>query len=396
VAVGPDLRIEEDARALLQEIVSIPSVNPAFGSDGDPAENLGEGRLAAYIRDLIASWGIDVETREVLPGRPNVVAHVSGKRAKGPKKRLLLESHMDTVQTGGMSIEPFAAVFRQGKVYGRGSTDAKGSLAAMLIALRLLTHPGNRSEADVYFAAVVDEEYRYRGVVDLIERGFQADGGVVGEPTGLKIVRACKGCVRWETVVYGKAAHSSRPEAGQNAIEIASELISTLRRSQVKLTARRVHPLIGEPTLVATLIKGGSGPNTVPDTCVITYDRRLNPGETPEQVLAEIRTDVERFAKRGGFRVDLRPPFVTDIPMEIGEFEPIVQAAMQAARSELGYYDVVGVTFGCDASKLTAAGIPTIVFGPGDIVQAHAVDEFVRVDEVAKAARFLVRLAGVI
>ena len=380
---------EELMTRLVQELVAIPSINPAYFREGDSESLYGEAGVAEYIADTLRSWKIDVELVRVLPGRPNVVAKIPGRSGKS---RLVWQTHMDTVQVDEGMPEPFRAQIKDGRIYGRGTVDAKGQLAAMMAALYHLTR-SEPPKCDLYFVAAVDEEHNFRGVAHLIESGFRADGGVVGEPTGLKVVRACKGCVRWDVHVLGTSAHTSRPHLGRNAIDDAAGLIAHVRERLAPRYAARSHPLVGPPTLTASIIRGGSGVNIVPNRCVVTFDRRVIPGETPESALSEFAESVREYALHSGSRVVIEPPFTQDIPMEVPEDAGIVTIARNATQRILGDSSVIGAPFSCDAPKMTAAGIPTIVFGPGDIAQAHARDEYVEIDQLVAGVDVLLEIA---
>jgi acetylornithine deacetylase len=346
--------------------------------------------MAARVAGWLREHGAEVEVDEVFPGRPNVIARLRGRAAR---RRLLWEGHLDTVQATGMSIPPFRPEVRDGRLYGRGAVDDKGCLTAFMLALRDLAR--DPAPVDLTFVAAVDEEYQYRGVLHHLNRGEPADGGVAGEPTGLRVVSACKGCVRWEIEVRGRAAHSSRPEEGIDAIAIGTDLAAHLRRTFAPLLAMRSHPLLGRASLVCTLIQGGEGPNTVPARCSLKFDRRTLPDETGQDVWREIEAEVRRFAA-GQDRdavVVMHPPFIDSSAMEVAPDAAIIAAASATCRAEGLDGGVLGVPFGSDASKMTRAGIPTIIFGPGSIDQAHTADEFVAIAEVARAARMLADMA---
>jgi succinyl-diaminopimelate desuccinylase len=375
--------------SLLSDLVAIPSINPAFRQQGDVDAWFGEAKAAQYVARWLRELGLDVELDEVLPGRANVVATLKGTRGG----RLLWEGHTDTVQVAGMSIPPFAPQVREGRLYGRGAVDDKGCLTAMMLALADLRR--DPPAVDVTFVAAVDEEYQYRGVLHHLRRGEDAIGGIAGEPTDLRIVTACKGCMRWRIEVKGKSAHSSQPQEGIDAIAIASDLLAHLRSVYGPVLAARIHPLVGSPTLICSLIEGGQGPNTVAERCLLTFDRRTQPGETGMAAWQEIDTLVKAYAATlpPGAALINHLPFIDSISMEVAPEVAIVRAARRVCRDH-GLDDaIMGVAFGSDASKMTAAGIPTIVFGPGSIDQAHTADEFVAVDEVAKAARMLAAMA---
>ncbi len=381
---------EHRAAELLAGLVAIPSVNPAFRNALAPAEWFGEAALAHHVAAWLRGIGADVELQEVLPGRPNVVARLNGRSAR---RTLLWEGHLDTVQADGMSVAPFAPVLRDGRLHGRGAVDDKGCLAAFLLALQALAR--DPAPVDVVFVAAIDEEYQFRGIRHFLQGGERAHGGVAGEPTGLRVVSACKGCVRWEIEVIGRAAHSSRPEEGIDAIAVATELAVHLRHALGPRLAARAHPMLGRPSMVCSVIEGGEGLNTVPARCRMKFDRRTLPDETGDAAWREIEAEVGRFAATlgGEARIVMHPPFIDSLAMEVDPETAIVAAARAACRDE-GLDDaILGVAFGSDATKMTAAGIPTIVFGPGSIDQAHTADEFVEVAEVARAARMLADMA---
>jgi succinyl-diaminopimelate desuccinylase len=381
---------EADAAALLAGLVAIPSVNPAFRTPEAPAEWFGEAAMAAHVAAWLRETGAEVELDEVFPGRPNVIARL---RRPGARRRLLWEGHLDTVQATGMTIAPFVPALRDGRLYGRGAVDDKGCLTAFMLAFRALAR--DPAPLDLTFVAAVDEEFQFRGVLHHLQRREPADGGVAGEPTGLRVVSACKGCVRWEIEVRGRAAHSSRPEDGIDAIAIGTDLAAHLRRVFGPRLAARAHPLLGRASLTCTLIQGGEGLNTVPARCSLKFDRRTLPDETGEAAWREIEAEVRGFAAGidRGAAIIMHPPFIDSISMEVATDAAIIAAAGATCRAE-GLPDApLGVPFGSDASKMTRAGIPTIIFGPGSIDQAHTADEFVAVAEVARAARMLADMA---
>jgi acetylornithine deacetylase len=211
----------------------------------------------------------------------------------------------------------------------------------------------------------------------------------------LQVVTACKGCVRWTIEVRGKAAHTSQPQEGIDAIAIATDLLAHLRLAIDPELRVRSHPLVDAPSLICTMIEGGQGPNTVPARCVMTFDRRTLPGETGEDAWREIDAAVRGFAENlpEGAAITMHPPFIDSVSMEVAPTAAITEAARAACRQHGLPDGIVGVPYGSDATKLTAVGVPTIIFGPGSIDQAHTADEFVPVAEVTTAARVLVDLA---
>ncbi|HEX2526068.1 MAG TPA: M20/M25/M40 family metallo-hydrolase [Geminicoccus sp.] len=379
---------DDDVIELLSALVAIPSVNPAFRQPNDMDEWFGEEAVGKEVARRLSAMGLQPELDDVLPGRANVLAMLKGRGASG--RKLILECHMDTVQVSGMSIEPFTPTVRDGRLYGRGSVDDKACIAMMLLALRELA--ADPPAIDVEFVAAVDEEFQFKGVLHHLRRAQGAIGGIAGEPTSLKVVTACKGCVRWTIEVRGKAAHTSQPQEGIDAIEIATDLLAHLRLTLGAELRTRMHPLVGSPSLVCTMIEGGQGPNTVSARCTMTFDRRTLPGETGEDAWREIDAIVRSFAAGlpEGAAITMHPPFIDSISMDVEPGAAITEAMRAACRKQGLPDDIIGVPYGSDATKLTTAGIPTIIFGPGSIDQAHTADEFVPIAEVATAARMLV------
>ena len=362
----------------LAAFVRANSVNPAYGDGGS------EANVVPLVRDFFAQRGIDTFTQEVFPGRCNIIARLPGRTTR----RVVLEAHMDTVSIKGMSIPPFEPTIKDGRLHGRGSVDDKAGLVAMMHAVASLKEEGITPPCEVWMAAVVDEEFTYRGVVKLCE-GLQAAAAIVAEPTEMRAVIASKGVLRWRMGVRGKAAHSSKPHLGVNAITHMARLVLALEEENHRL-AGRTHPLLGPGTLSVGVINGGVQVNFVPDQCTIEIDRRLLPGERASDALAETQSLIEALkARHPGFDAFIEePPLLVDEALDTPADASTVQVARQVLRGLNLNDEVCGVPFGSDASKLSRAGVPTIVFGPGSIDQAHAADEYVPIDEVITATEF--------
>lgn len=358
---------------LLRDLVRIPSVNPRDGA-GDG----GETAVAVYVRDWLAERGVRAELHEVLPGRSNVVAVVPGRRPEA----VLLESHLDTVETDGMTVGPYEGEVRDGRLYGRGACDAKGPLAAFLLALAELA-AGEPPLRTVVLAGVCDEEHAYRGVLGLVEalEGRVVVGAVVGEPTGLVPAIAHKGVVRYTVRTTGRAGHSSRPENAVNAITLMAPVVTHLADHPPGVPP---HPLLGPATRSVTRIRGGTGPNTVPGSCEVDVDRRTLPGEDLETVWRDERAELAAL----GAEVD--PPFTVDPALDTGPDAEIVTALCRALADHDLPSGARGMPFGTDASKLARAGIPSVVFGPGSVADAHSAAESVALADVQLAARVVV------
>ena len=368
----------DDLIGTLADLVRINSVNPAYPG-GAP-----ESAMALYIQDFFEKRGIEVSQQSVFPGRPNVLATLRG---RDPSRRIVFEAHTDTAGILGMTIPPFEPRVCDGRLYGRGACDTKAGAAAMMHAIASLAQDRIQPRCEVVFAGTADEEHSYRGVVKLCE-GLHADAAVVSEPTSLRLVVATKGCLRFRIRVHGKAAHSSKPHLGVNAVSRMARLILALEEDARALD-RRPHALLGPPTFNIGVIHGGTQVNIVPDSCVIEVDRRLVPGEEPEAVWKYYRRFVESLRDSMPlFEAVVEEPILEDLPLETAVSEPVAAIASRVLANLGLHSEPVGVPYGSDASKLARAGVPSIVFGPGNIDQAHAACEFVDCAEVRKAYEF--------
>ena len=375
---------EDELVSLLCDLVSIESVNPLFEKGGT-----GEKNMVEYICRYFDQYQIPYILQEALPGRFNVLAHLKG-TGKGA---LCFEAHTDTVTVDEMEIEPFKPVIQNGRLYGRGSVDDKGSVAAMMYAMRLLKEHKIETYSDIYFAAAAEEEFSYKGVLRLLEDGIPFDAAVVGEGTSVHVCRACKGNVRFKIVSRGLAGHSSRPWEGRNAIVAMANVICELEKKLFPLYEQKKHPLLGPPTFNISLIHGGKLINIVPDYCEIQIDRRVLPGETYQSVRQEVLGCLESLlSSHPEYEVEIQEPFVTDFAMEVEEDSPIVRTAIAASDAIMGEHTIEGGYFSCDASKFTRIGIPAIVMGPGSILQAHTNDEYIEISDLAKAAEVFTQI----
>jgi acetylornithine deacetylase len=359
----------------LADLVRINSVNSSY--EGGP----GEGEIAAYVKRFFDQRGIETSEQEVFPGRPNVIARLPG---RDPSRRIVLEAHTDTVSVKGMTIPPFEPTIRDGRMYGRGSCDTKAGLATMMHAVASLKEEGITPPCEVLLAAAVDEEYSYRGVVRLCE-GLKADAAIVAEPTELRAVIATKGVLRCRIVVHGRSAHSSKPHLGVNAITHMARVIAAIEADNERMLSI-THPLVGHGTCNVGVISGGVQVNFVPDRCAIEIDRRLLPGERASDAVAHSRQLLKSI---DGITADVEEPLLlVDEALDTPAESAVVQTATRVL-GEMGLNaDPCGVPFGCDASKLSRAGIPSIVFGPGSIDRAHTADEYIELDQVERAYEF--------
>ncbi|HEY2148939.1 MAG TPA: M20 family metallopeptidase [Pirellulales bacterium] len=439
-----------DCSTTLAELVAIPSVNPMGRAVSGP--EFFEHRLTDYLERLFERLAIPAQRQPIAPLRDNIIVRLD---AEIPPDRggplLLFEVHQDTVPVDGMTIEPWTPIVRDGRLYGRGACDVKGGMAAMVAAVARLAHERPKNRANIVLACTVNEENGFTGATGLTQlwklNGASGaspsphvdeslrdthrvserrdhvifprspDAAVVAEPTRLDVVVAHKGVVRWRCHTHGRAAHSSRPEAGDNAIYRMARVVSALERYQRELLAAApAHPLCGRPTLSVGTIAGGLSVNTVPDLATIEIDRRLAPGEEPDAAYRQVidylaaaiddpdssgRVSPRRDASLGVARphdaarsITHEPPFMQSFGLADAANREIAQRLVAAVRSVRGTVSQIGVPFGTDAAAIARAGVPSVVFGPGSIEQAHTADEWISLAEVEHAAEVLYHLAS--
>jgi len=378
------MKIDRDyIRQTLARLVQINSVNPSLVA-GAP----GEREIAGFIAASLASIGLKTEIFEPEPGRTSVVGRLVGS-AGG--RSLMLNAHSDTVDTAGMA-EPFSGTIRDGKLYGRGSFDMKGSLAACMAAAKALVDAGVRLRGDVLVAAVADEEYGSIGTSDLI-RHIKVDGAIVTEPTALDVCLAHKGYLWIEVEITGRAAHGSKFDLGIDANMKMGAFLHELAMLERELRRRPPHPLVGPPSLHAAILSGGSGLSTYAAQSTVKIERRTIPGETEAQAVREIQEIVDKLtASDADFHAAVRAFFVRD-PFEVAPGAAIVRAVDAAAERVLGRRAVhIGDTPWMDAALLQAAGVETVVFG-GTGAGAHADVEWVELESVEKLGEILAEAA---
>jgi acetylornithine deacetylase/succinyl-diaminopimelate desuccinylase family protein len=374
---------------LLAELVQRPSVNP-MGRTDLPPDILYESRVTAYLEDQLRAIGCPFHRQTVQPGRDNLIATYTPPTQ--PPFSVLFEAHQDTVPVDAMTIEPFGARIEGGKLYGRGSCDVKAGGAAMLAAFARLVREKPPGSAAVTLAFTVDEEHTFLGIQELMKSGFRADYAIVAEPTLLNIVNAHKGVVRWQLETAGRACHSSRPEQGVNAIYRMGWLLNGVEEYASLLQQPPPDPVLGPRTLSVGRILGGVSANTVPDFCRIDIDRRLIPGENP----ADVVESLSEFLK-GYPGIDF--PFTAAAsqlacpPLDPTHSGALVERLGAAIDSVVGKHEVHAVPYGTDASTVAGAGVPAVVFGPGDIAQAHTKDEWIDLAQLEPAAEILFRFA---
>ncbi len=368
-----------DARHLLAELVSIESINPDLVPGGS-----GEQTIAAFVAAWLERAGLEVTVREAGPGRPNVVGRVRG---AGGGRTLLLNAHMDVVGVDGMDA-PFQPRVDGDCLYGRGAYDMKAGLAAIMVAAATATERG--LAGDVLVVAVCDEEFASIGASAIADQ-LSVDAAIVTEPTGdaIRVAIAHKGFTWHSVEVRGRAAHGSRPDEGVDAIAAMGHVLVALDELARELATRTPHPLLGCGSLHASIIQGGRELSTYPELCTLGLERRTLPGEKVEQVEAELEAmlDAARI-EHPGLDARLRTTLVRE-PFEV----PIDAAIVECVRDALGRdVEVIGVPFWADSAVFAAAGIPTVIFGPGG-EGAHAAVEWV---DLAQLDRCVEALGAVI
>ena len=406
---------------LLQELVRIPSVNPAF-SPQDPVSG-GESEVTDFLQDFFRKLDCPWLRQTVHPNRDNflVVFRASGPAAK--RRPVLWEVHQDTVGVAGMKIAPYAATESEGRIWGRGACDVKGGMAAMLAAVARVQAEGAALQQTVLLAFAINEECGFTGIKSLCrlwgteeEAAAEAENlsgpltlaelrelrparAIVAEPTMLDVVVAHKGSVRWRCHTHGRAAHTSRPEKGCNAISAMVRVVQAIEQFHDDVLSRRAaHALCGGPTVCVSTIQGGSGVNTVPHHAVIDIDRRLVPGETADVAYRELvdyvtAQTVTAQAAGSEATIEHEPPANPSVGLSDADNRDWGETIAGAVRALGEPSGLIGVPFGTDAWALDNIGIPTVVFGPGSIDQAHTDDEWIDIGQLERATEVFFRLA---
>ena len=378
--------------ALLKELISIPSVNP-MGRELE-SSTIYEGRMSDFIVRFFTERAIECERIEVVPGRDNVIARVTG--ADG-LPTVLLDAHQDTVPVDQMTIDPFDPVVREGRIYGRGACDVKGGMAAMICAVARLAIEGGGAHPTVTMTCTCDEELGQLGAADIVRLFRQGNGRrsrllpsppdmiVVAEPTELNVAVAHRGTTRWKLRTHGKAAHSSDPAQGLNAIYRMSKVVSLLEKYADELSNSPAHRLCGQKTLSVGRIEGGESVNIVPALCTIEIDRRVVPGEDCLGVIAQADAYLR---ERVDFDFETLPPSTIGLALSDDNNRQLAERLI-AASSVLRTRRIIGLPFCTHASRYAHSGIPSVVFGPGSIDQAHTKDEWLDLEQLENASEIL-------
>ena len=378
-----EIQIKQDALlGLLQDLIRIDSVNPSLTGKG-----AGEKVIARYIADYLKDLGLAVRFQEIEENRVNVIGILKG---SGGGSSLMLNGHMDTVSAEHMDIDPFAAEKKDGRIYGRGALDMKAGVAALIMALRSIMETGIKLKGDLILTMVADEEYASIGTEAAVSE-YTADAAIICEPTGLDVVIAHKGFAWIKTEIFGHAAHGSLPHKGVDAIVKAGKVLTAIDKLGETELTKKTHPLLGSPSIHASLIDGGTGLSTYPDYCKIKLERRSLPGEDRRLVTAEMQELLQNIKRQDEqFKADFdvfffRPAF------EISPDQPIVQTVSRAFESICQRSPKFGGLSGwLDSAILAQAGIPCVIFGPSG-EGAHAAVEYVDLESVITTTQVLVQ-----
>jgi acetylornithine deacetylase/succinyl-diaminopimelate desuccinylase family protein len=367
---------------LTSQLVGIESINPELGVGGS-----GESELARFVAEWCERAGLETTLSEAAPGRPNVVAIARG---SGGGRSLMLNAHMDTVGVAGMT-DPFVAKVEDGRLYGRGAYDMKGSLAACMLAAAAAK--GRELRGNVIVTAVSDEEVASVGT-EAIAASLQADAAIVTEPTELQVAVAHRGFVHLEIETIGRAAHGSRPHLGIDAIAKMGRVLVGIEELDRRLRANPTHPYVGSGSVHASLVEGGQEYSSYPARCVLQAERRTIPGESVELAVDEIRAIIDGAAAADSDFAGSVRSLASREPFEVPEDADVVATVRRCAAPIVGSGpDVVGVSFWADSALLAAAGIPTVLFGPrGE--GAHAEVEWVDIESLEQCVEIYVAAAA--
>lgn len=368
--------MQSDLIQLLQDLIQIPSVNPDHAPGTD---QVGEANIALYLSEWLSKIGANVVLEEVKPGRPNLIARFA---PMDGRPRILLGPHMDTVGVGGMTIPPFAADIHDGCVWGRGASDTKGPMAAMLWALFENKNELANLPIAIDFVAFMGEESCQWGSKQFAMRHAKDyQFALVGEPTSMQIVHVTKGSL-WATLsAKGRAAHSSMPERGENAILKLTRALNVLDETLRPTLATYTHPTLGGSTLNLGVIRGGSRPNIVPDYAEIEIDIRITPSLAQAgSAYACLQACITEH------QLPLEVVYMHENPpMETDAQHPMIQKLLATNPSLIG---LTSAPWFSDAAHLAHAGIPSICMGPGSIEQAHTENEFIKVEDLLQGSHY--------
>ena len=363
---------------LLRDLIALPSVNNAFLPPGDP--HAGEELVADYLKNRARKAGLEIETQATNSGRDNLIVRL--KPLGQATHRIILAPHMDTV--GGDLDKIFRPTKKGERLHGRGACDTKGSVAVMFHAMEHLAKRHRPTNTEIVFIGFVDEECNQTGSRAFSKLKLKANLALVGEPTRCRVVTAHKGDLWLRLSTRGKAAHGARPELGRNAVHTMAKCIDTIENEYAQNLGKRRHSVLGHPTINTGIVRGGSQPNIVPDVCEADLDRRTLPGES----FTAISREIGEVLKKRGLKARLTNVKGYTCPaMETDPTLPMVQQFMRSVRQ----MKPLGVDYYCDAANIATTGVPAIVWGPGDIAQAHTADEWISIRQLERGMDVLTR-----
>ena len=363
---------------LLRDLIALPSVNNAFLPPGDP--HAGEELVADYLKNRARKAGLEIETQATNSGRDNLIVRL--KPLGQATHRIILAPHMDTV--GGDLDKIFRPTKKGERLHGRGACDTKGSVAVMFHAMEHLAKRHRPANTEIVFIGFVDEECNQTGSRAFSKLKLKANLALVGEPTRCRVVTAHKGDLWLRLSTKGKAAHGARPELGRNAVHTMAKCIDAIETEYAQNLRKRRHPVLGPPTINTGIVRGGSQPNIVPDVCEADLDRRTLPGES----FTTISREIGEVLKKRGLKARLTNVKGYTCPaMETDPTLPMVQQLMRTVRQT----KPLGVDYYCDAANIATTGVPAIVWGPGDIAQAHTADEWISIRQLERGMDVLTR-----
>lgn len=375
-ALGTSNLMYSEVVELAQQMVATPSINPQDTGNIEPP--YGEARMADFMCDWLGRYNLDCRRQEVEPGRENVLSLAEGTDSS---KTLLLSAHMDTVDVEGMTIEPFEPAVRDGRLYGRGSCDTKGPLAALMLAFRDRVLSG-QLPCNLVLLAVCGEEFNLLGSGHYAKQaGGELAAAVFAEPTDLSIVVAHKAVVRLKMTCHGRSAHSSTPHLGDNAIYTMTRAIDVVERYGQTLAAGKPDPLLGTDTLAVTVVEGGRQINVIPHRCQARIDWRMLPSHRPDQCRDELAAVLAEELPRDKFSLELLSVYNS---MQTDVSEPLVEALLSAVQKAAHKRTTAAAPYATDASSFADLGLPTCVFGPGNPHKAHTKDEYIEIEQLEK------------
>lgn len=380
---------DEEVIKITSDLVKIPSYTGLKNQEKEVAE---------YIYNLLKREDIEVEKYDVLENRPNIVAKIKG---KGSGKSLMLNGHMDTVPPYNSKDNPFSGEIKEGKLFGRGSCDMKGPVACMLGAMIAIKRSGIDLDGDLYFTGVINEEQLSQGTEYIVRNGPYTDAAIIGEPTGLNIAAGHRGLEWIEINFIGKATHGGTPQEGINAISKAAKFIRKIEDEVIPRFKERNHPLIGDPLLNFGVIEGGDQPSSVAGKCSLYIDRRWTPLESFDLVMNELRDAIKELKEEDPtFDAEVHRYFEdTDMmlhrPLEISLNHPVVKSLEKTIEDiNNKKAEIFSFQAWTDASLLSNyAKIPSVVFGPGFLKEAHSDLEFIHVDQLKKGYKIYIETA---